>query len=264
GYFVDVLTTPLESFSTSFGIRLDNHESFDSEVTFRVAPVVKLEDSGTRIRGSVASGFKAPSLSQLYSSFGNPELEPEESIGWEIGIDQEFAEGLVRFGATFFRNDIDQLISFNSETFRSENIAEAEITGFELSLEVEPVEHLLLKADYTFTDAEDKNLRTQLLRRPENKFAFSGFYSFLEDRGQVGVRANVVGHRSDTDFSTFPSQSVRLGGYTVVDLLGSYRITETLEFFARVENLFDREYQDVFGFGTPGVAGYGGLRVRFS
>jgi vitamin B12 transporter len=76
------------------------------------------------------------------------------------------------------------------------------------------------------------------------------------------VRVQHVGARDDNDFSTFPATRTELSSYTLVDLLGSYEVSEEVRFFARVENLFDEEYQDVLGFGTYGVAGFGGIELR--
>ena len=261
GYFIDLTASPFENFVTSAGVRLDDHDTFGNEVTFRISPVYNLPDHGTKFRGSVGTGFKAPSLNQLFSSFGNPDLEPEESVGWEFGIDQQLADQTVTVGATFYRNDIDNLITFNSETFVVDNIAEAEITGFEVYVEAEPIESFLVRADYTYLDAEDDSTNQRLIRRAENRVTVRGDYSFCENRGSAGVKVKYVGERDDTDFSTFPSSTVTLDSYTIVDLLGSYRVSDEIKLFARVENLFDENYQDVLGFGTYGVAGFGGIEV---
>ncbi len=262
GYYADLFVEATEWLASSFGVRVDDHSRTDSEVTFRVAPVVTIAETGTRFLGTVSTGYKSPSLFQLYSSFGNPMLEAEESTSWELGIEQTLFGDAVTVGGTYFRNDIDQLVTFNSGTFLFENINEAEIEGFEFFARANLVEGLDLSIDFTLLDTEDKSTGDDLLRRARSQVSSSLHYTFLDARASVQARVRYVGDRDDQNFNTFPAERVELSGYTLVDLLGSYQVSDEISLFARVENLFDKEYQEVFGYGTAGVAAYGGVKVN--
>lgn len=260
GFYAQALGTLNEYFSATIGARLDDHSRFGSEVTYQIAPVVAIPNTGTRITANVGTGFKAPSLFQLFSSFGNRDLNPEESFGWDLGVEQTFLEDTVVIGGTFFRNDIEELITFDNQTFVFKNTSEADITGFEFFARANLYDLFTVGVDYTYTDTEDQTTKSSLLRRPRNKFGFKADYLFLEG-GNVGVDVVYVGNRFDNDFSTFPATQVKLSSYTVVNLRAQYRVTDYLEVFARVENLFDKDYEEVLGFGTPGIGGFGGVRV---
>ncbi|MCB0330498.1 MAG: TonB-dependent receptor [Bdellovibrionales bacterium] len=259
GYFTDVLVDFTKDFTTSAAIRVDDHDTFGTEVTYRISPAYRLPEYGTKFRASVGTGFRAPSLNQLYSSFGNPDLNPEETTGWELGVDQVVLEGMATLGGTFYRQSIDNLITFNDATFIVENIDEAQINGFELYIEAEPMDDLSFRADYTYLDAEDDKTKEDLVRRAANRFTLSANYQFAEERGRITAKLKYVGDREDMDFTAFPATRTSLASYSVVDILASYNLTEQIKLFARVENLFDRKYQDVLGFGTYGVGGFGGI-----
>jgi vitamin B12 transporter len=241
------------------GIRVDDHSVFGSAATYRLAPALYLE-SGTKVRGTVGNGFKAPSLVQLYSSFGNRDLDAERSVGWDVGIDQEVCGDELLLSGTFFRNNFDNLITFNSSTFVLENIAESYSQGFEFSGKWNPHKTTSLTASYTYTDTEDQQTGASLLRRPQNKGALLAQYRPFEGV-EVFARWSVFGGRFDNDFSGSSPGRVRLGAYSLFDLGGSYDITDHVQFFTRIENLFDKEYENVLGYGTYGAAAFGGLRI---
>lgn len=245
--------------SIDAGLRVDDHSIFGSATTYRIAPALYFE-SGTKIRGTVGNGFKAPSLVQLYSSYGNRELDAEKSVGWDVGIDQEVCGDEILLSGTFFRNTFDNLITFNSSTFVLENIAESSSQGFEFSGKWNPLKSTSVTASYTYTDTEDKQTGAALLRRPQNKGSVFVQYRPLEGV-ELFARWSVYGGRFDNDFSGPSPSRVRLGGYSLFDLGGSYEISEKLQFFTRIENLFDKEYENVLGYGTYGAAAFGGLRV---
>jgi vitamin B12 transporter len=262
GYYSEILSSFTEDFSSAFALRLDNHSQFGNEVTFRVAPTYHLAASGTQIKATYGSAFRSPSLFQLFSSFGNPELQAEESRGWDLGFEQELGQGAL-FGARYFQNDIDELINFDNQTFIFENIDQAEIQGTEVFVSADVSERISLRADYTYTRTKDKATSLQLLRRPKNTAAVQADYRFADGQASFSPRVRFVGSRADNDFSTFPAERVRLASYTLVDLLASYDVSESISIFGRVENLFDKSYEEVLGFGTTGIAAYGGVQFAF-
>jgi len=261
GYYLQALVDTDESFFSTFGLRLDDHSRFGEEVTWRMAPGYLLPNQTTRFTSSIGTAFKAPSLFQLYSDFGSEELSPEKSLGWDLGVEQEFLTGRAVVGATYFWNRFEDLITFDPDTFLYSNISEARSEGIEVFSRINVFQDLDLGLNYTYTDTEDRDTSRSLLRRARNKFGANFNYRYMQ-KANLNLNMLYVGSRYDNDFSTFPASRVRLGGYTRVDVASSYDISENVQIFARIENLFDKQYEEVFGFGTPGIAGYGGLRLR--
>ncbi|MCB0319337.1 MAG: TonB-dependent receptor [Bdellovibrionales bacterium] len=258
-YFLDTLWMISEQINLSVGGRIDDTDSSGSEFTFRVSPVVSLGTLGTRLRGAVSTGFKAPSLFQLYSSYGNDSLQPEEVTGWETGVDQPLFGGVAEMGITYFQQETDHLITFDDQTFIFENIDQSESSGFEVYMAAEPMTGIEFRIDYTYLDARNETTHEQLYRRARNRISGTISYRSSGDSFEVGSTVRFIGRRYDRDFSEFPAVETVLGGYGIVDVFSTYQLMESLSVFARVENLFDREYQEVFGFGTYGVAAYGGF-----
>ena len=261
-YYGDITVSAGEVFSVSGGVRVDDHDTFDTETTFRVNPLLNFANIGTRVRGGYGTGFKAPSLFQLFSSSGNIDLEPETSDGWEIGVDKEMFDGILRVGGTYYDQEIEDLITFDPNTFIFNNIDAGDISGFEVYAEIAPSDNFRIRADYTILDAEDRATGEQLIRRADDQLSVSANYRLPNGNTDLGLRVRRTGERNDTDFSNFPAETVVLDSYTLVDILGSYAFNDHVSFFARVENLFDEEYQDVLGFGTYGVSGFGGFKVK--
>ncbi|MBN8547736.1 MAG: TonB-dependent receptor [Deltaproteobacteria bacterium] len=260
GYFAQGHFNAGQFFGTT-GIRVDDHSEFGSEVSWKVAPGYQIDSTGTRLTGSVGTGFKAPSLYQLYSSFGNPDLKPEKSLGVDGGIEQQIIGDKLAAGVTYFWNDFDDLITFDPNTFISENIARARTQGLETSLSARPLKQVTTKLSYTYLRARDLDTGEQLLRRPKSKFASDTTYQFSA-KGNVILSVLVVGQSVDNDFSTYPASRINLPSYTTVNVATNYEIHKNVELFARVDNLFDRDYEEVYGYGTRGAAAYGGIKLK--
>lgn len=258
--FYEAKTTLDKSFYIDAGVRHDNHSIFGGKTTYKVAPAYLIDSSGTKLRGSVGTGFKAPSLVQLYSSYGNRDLQPEQNLGWDVGIDQDVIKDRVSVSLTYFDMDYDELITFNPSTFVLENIDKANMRGTEIGLTTRLSESLSTRLAYTYTDTENDTTGEALLRRPKNKNSLTVVYQ-PTSRFRSQVQWRVYSSRFDNDFNTFPPERVSLGGYGIVDLAASYQLSQRFELFARVDNLFDKEYQEVLGYGTLGAAAYGGIKI---
>lgn len=260
GYYAQVQLTPGEVFFSTLGVRLDDHSQFGNEVTYRVAPGLNFESSGTRFISSIGTGYKAPSLYQLYSQYGSEDLEAEESLSIDAGIEQSLLDDKLLLGATYFWNDFDNLITFEPDTFLFRNIAEARSNGIELFSQLQVCENMSANLSYTLTDTEDKSTGEDLLRRPRHKFAASLLAKPAENL-RVNLDLTYTGLRDDNDFSSFPASRHELAGYTLVNLAAYYDLTQKVQLFARVENLLDQEYEQVLGFGTAGLSAFGGFKV---
>lgn len=254
-YAQDMINVDDSLFAT-LGLRWDAYRDLGSKVTWRVAPAWLIGDTGLKFRGSYGTGFNAPTLFQLYSGTdGNPDLLPETNTGWDIGLDKSFSGIGTVLGVAYFRTEYENLISWQPTGF--ENTAVANTDGWELYLDSRLTKALTCLASYTFTRTEDDN-GEPLLRIPEDKASLGLNYSF-GSRANVNLEALYIGDRDDIDFSTF--SRVRLDSYTLVNLAGSLTLTKWLEIYGRAQNLLDEQYQEVLGYGTPGISGYLGLKA---
>ena len=259
GYFAEARAKAMDQFVTTAGLRLDDHSRAGSKVTWRIAPAFIVPSTDTKFFTTVGTGFKAPSLYQLYSSYGNVDLEPEESLGLDAGVEQHFLERKITVSAAYFHNSFRDLITFEPNTFVFENITDAESNGLEFWTRVKTGAETSITATYTFTDTKDEQTGLSLLRRARNKFSAGFNYDPIE-KLHLTASLYFVGRRYDSNYSVYPVERVGLGGYALLNLAAGYEVAENVEAFARVENVFDRDYEEVYGFGTPGVAGYGGLK----
>jgi vitamin B12 transporter len=259
GYYLQDSFNLDDHWFTTVGVRLDDHDRFGSEFTWRVTSAYLIPETGTTARGSVGTGFKAPSLFQLFSEYGNLDLDPEESLGWDVGLEQADPGGYGSVGVTWFANDFDNLLDFDPVNFLYINIAEAKTQGLEVFTAMDVGENLDLSASYTFTDTEDQTTGDDLLRRARNKFGINANYRFLA-KGNLNLDLVHVGKRFDNDFSTWPASVVELDAYLLANLAGSWNFSDHWQIFGRLENLLDEEYEEVVGYGTPGFAGYLGLK----
>lgn len=249
---------------TTLGVRWDHHEEFGDHATFRVTQAIVIDKTGTTVKGSVGTGFRAPSLYELYGPpyfgpVGNPNLDPEESIGWDVGVEQSLFDELITLGVTYFHNEFDDLINF----FFGQgyvNVDDAETWGIESFIEVRPFKDLSTRVMYTYTHTDDDE-GLPLLRRPMHKAGFNVCYKFLEERGTANLDLLYVGERDDWNSSV--GSRVEVDDYVVVNLSGSFKVHKYVEVFARIENLFDQDYEEVFGYGTPGISAYGGVKLTF-
>ena len=247
-----------ESVSLIAGGRLDDHDGFDDQFTYRIGTSIRM-DGGWKIRGTWATGFKAPTIYQLYnSSSGNPNLDAETSKGWDVGVDKDIDSLRGTLGLTWFGNSFEDLIDFSGFTYF--NVQEAKTAGMEAFAELRPAEALNVRIGYTVLDTEDVTTGEDLIRRPEEKVTVNTDYRFGE-RGQLNLTAIFVGDRTDRDFSTWPAATVTLDSYTLLNLAGSLAISDKLKLTGRVENLLDEQYQEVFGYGTAGRSAYFGIRA---
>jgi len=254
-------------FNALASVRYDRHDQFGSEFTYRVAPAVMVEKTHTRVKGSLGTGFKAPSLYQLYAPasawghIGNADLKPEEMFAWDVGLEQVIVPGLLSAEIVWFQNDIDNLIEFADGY---ENVAEAESKGVEVGAHVTPGAGLTVSATYTYTDSEDKTTGEKLIRIPEHRITLD-IACAVTERLALNVSLLHIAERNDRyyDRSMFASVDTTTDDYTIANISASYDVTDNITVFGRVENVTDADYEEVYGYGTPGVSGYGGAKVRF-
>ncbi len=262
GYYLQDQVKLWGSWFTTLGVRLDDHSRFGTKSTYHFASAYVFEKTGTKIKGSYGTGFKAPSLYQLYSTYGDENLKPEESTGWDLGLEQSLVGQRVTIDATYFHNDFENLVDFNSATYRYTNIAKAKTQGVELSASIHASESLVLRGSYTYTDTEDKDTGLALLRRARNKAGLDANYR-LSTKANLNLGVHYVGKRSDVDYSAYPYPRVEMPGYVLANIAASYNLTRNFQVFCRIDNLLNRDYEEVKGYGTPGISAFGGIRIPF-
>jgi vitamin B12 transporter len=262
-YLQDQVNIDKMFFATA-GVRFDDHNKFGSKFTYRIAPAYIFWQTGTKIKATIGTGFKAPSLYYLYDpSYGNQDLKPEESFGWDAGIEQYFFNQNLTLGITYFSNKFTNMFGFDFVTFKTINIKEAATNGVEFNIEFKPIEGLNLKANYTYTDARDLSPNSadydeKLLRRPDNKAGFYAGYSFIPE-ASINFDLIFVGRRDDINFSVY--ERIELEDYLLLNLAAHYDIFDFLRLNARIENLLDTVYEEVYGYGTAGLSFYGGIKI---
>jgi len=257
GFYLESLTELPEGLVASLGGRVDAHSSFGAHGTYRAGLAYRLPGSGLRLKANYGTAFKTPSLYQLYSFYGEPNLLPEENAGWDAGFDWDLENGRVKAGATYFQNDFRELIEFNSGTSKYYNVGEAWTKGCEVSLAALPLEGFQARASYTYTEAWNKTQGTPLLRRPWHKVGLDLSYGI--GPFQCGVNAKYVGVRKDFNYPSV----LLMGEYLVMGLTASYQLDERLRLYGRVVNLLDEVYEEVYGYGTAGRSYYAGTQVSF-
>jgi vitamin B12 transporter len=262
----------------TMGGRVEHNDSFGTRAVPRAALAWRVRggDAPTTLKASGGAGIKEPSFFESFGvSFfarGNPDLKPERSRTFDVGVEQRWG-GRLRAQATAFRHDYLDQIAFQVLDFTTfegtyTNLGESRAQGIELSLEAAPHPALRVSADYTFLDSEvlvstaDFDpvyaVGRSLLRRPRHQGAVSGRVG--GERGAVLATVVAVGARADSDFAGLGL--TENDGYTRVDVRGHLRLVRGLTLFAVAENLLDREYQEVLGYPALGRSVRAGLRFR--
>jgi vitamin B12 transporter len=253
-------------FFATTGIRIDSHSRSGTAFTYRLAPAWFIARTGTKLKATLGTGFKSPSLYQLYAPptawgpIGNEALKSEETTGWDAGLEQDLAGGRFKLGATYFRNGFRNLISFDNVRGYV-NIGRAETNGVELTGEAAPSAALSITASYTRLTAKDKDTGLGLLRRPRDKFSTVLDWRPLP-KFDLGIKLSRVGSRSDLDFNTWPSAPITLRPYTLLDANISYAVAPRTVLFFRFDNILNQRYEMIYGYGTPGFCVYAGIKLE--
>ncbi len=258
GFFLQDQISFWDRLHLTAGVRWDEHSMAGSHQTYRTTAAYELRETGTRLRASLGTGYRVPSLSEnLPPPLGNPDLRPEKSKGWEMGVDQLLTERLT-LGATYFRNEFEDLILFDFNTFTLLNIGQARAHGVELTADWQLAPLWSVWGSYTHTDTHDDETERQLVRRPRDKGTFGITRVFASRPGSVTLAARMVGRRLDAR-----DGAVVLPNHSVIDLYGDLWIRSDMRWFYRVDNLFNEQYEEITGFSTSDAAIYSGLEWRF-
>lgn len=264
GFFIQDQVRLSGRFSATAGVRMDHFKSFGAVLTYRIAPALFFPETDTKIKASYGTGFKAPSLYQMYAPgtfwgpIGNTALLPEKSKGWDAGMEQLFFNGRVHLGFTFFHNDFENLILFDYSTGYT-NIGLSSAAGIETNLRARVSPSLLFISGYSNTRAKDTNTGENLLRRPREKLSL-GLYGRWK-KAAFTLTAVYTGTREDMDYSSITGKRVTLDAFTLLNGTVSYQITTQIQLFIRMDNLLNTRYELVKGYGAPGFSFYAGFKI---
>ena len=262
--FLQASVTPFKGLNLVAGGRYDHFNQFGDVWTYRFAGSYLIAKTDTHLHASVATGFSPPSSQDKI--FGNNfGLQPVKDLGWDIGVEQRFWEGRVLFGATYFHNDLSNVIGFNG-LFETLNLGAARTQGLETELKVKPLTDLTITATYTYLDTEKTSAAdisqpqgARLPRRPRNEAYVSASYLWCK-KLRTTIEAKFVNAREELNFG---GPNFDIEDYAFVNLAAEYEISPRFSVFARIDNLTDEQYSEVFGFPALGRAAYGGIRLRF-
>ncbi|MGU3416455.1 TonB-dependent vitamin B12 receptor BtuB [Enterobacteriaceae bacterium C34A] len=224
--------------------RSDDNSQFGTHGTWQSSAAWEFVE-GYRFVASYGTAFKAPNLGQLYGFYGNKDLDPEESKQWE-GAFEGLTAG-VNWRLSGYRNDVDNLIDYDSHLQQYYNVGKARIKGIEAtaSFDTGPLAHTL---SYDYLDARDAQTNELLLRRAKQQVKYQLDWQVYDF--DWGVTYHYLGSRYDTDFNTY--QTVKMGGVSLWDLAVSYPVTSHLTVRGKIANLFDKDYETVYGYETAG------------
>lgn len=249
-------------------IRHDVDDSYGGHTTWRVAPAVIVPGTETKLKASYGTGFKAPTLNELFVDYrpgfnfhGNPNLRPEQSRGWDLGFEQPLLDRKFLFGATWFQNDIDNLIVTNARGDSYANVGKARTKGVEAFTALEIAPQFRVRADYTFTFTKDEIARQELLRRPRHKASVTATWTPVD---KLSLSATLIHVGSWVDGNRdFSVRRLNAKGATLVNLAAEYKATDKVTVFGRIDNLFDKRWENPVGFLVPGFGAFGGIKVAF-
>jgi len=258
-----------EGFVLTAGVRNDDHENFGNETTYRIAPSYTFSQTNTTLKASYGTGFRAPTVDDLLNvDYGNEDLEPERSKGWDVGFEQGLAENKIKFGLTYFRLDFDDRIAWDSTLpgpwgGRMNNFdGTTKTQGVESFVKWMPTADLDFQINYTYTDTEDPD-GERLARRPLNKVYFNARYRWLE-KAVFNLDAYWVDEADASNASDKDGNPVdTLDAYTLVNVSASYDICEYVQIYGRIDNVFDEYYEEAWSYATPGLSAYAGIKVSY-
>ena len=256
----------------SASLRKDDNDEFKDRDTVRFSGAYNFPASGTKVRAAYGTGVKNPSFTELFGFFsgsfiGNPNLKPEKSESWEFGLDQSFSADTAHVGVTFFWEDLkDEITTVFFPVNTAVNLdGRSERNGVELYFDAQLSNQFDMRGAYTYTDStvpDANGVQVREIRRPKTVASLLFNYVMLSGKGNLNSSLNYVDEQIDSDFSTFPAGEVKLDDYFLVNISGSYRVTENFNLYARINNLLDDSYQDVYGFETLGQTIYAGIKVN--
>lgn len=257
-------------FHMELGGRYNHHSKYGDNFTYTINPSLYLADQ-FKVFGTIASAFKAPSLYQLSSQYGNSKLKPEFTNSYEAGFDWEIIKNTLSFNTAFYKRNAKDVIYFFSESVAPyssfyKNGSFQKDKGFESELRYNSTK-LTASAYFAYvtgkqTDENGKQT-ANLYRRPKSTFGANVSYQACADF-LIGVNYKYTGNRADQNFATYPSTITTLKNYNLVDLHLQLKATKNLNIFGDLNNVLDQKYTDWLGYNTRGINFTLGAKYQFN
>lgn len=255
----------------SLGLRHDKHSKAQDSTTYKLAGGYRLNDT-IRVHGNWGTGVKTPTVFDYYGwngqYLGNPELKAEQSHGGEIGVSLQTVDQTHWLDVTYFNRRVDDFIdtkySADYSTAQSINLAgKTKISGWELTYQGQVTDQLSAFANYTYTDA--KNAKGQNLQRRPKHQANLGLSYRLNEQLATHASATFVGKRLNKHFDnvTYQSSDVTMPSYEVVNIGANYQLNKQLSGYLNINNVFDKKYENVIGYGQPERTFYLGIKGQW-
>jgi vitamin B12 transporter len=255
GIWAQGIVEPMDDLTLTAGLRHDEHSEFGGHTTYRGTASYLFSNTGTRLHSSFGTGFRAPSLYELYAPFyGNSALEPETSVSFDVGLEQSFLAAQLTADLTYFRLEVDDLIDYDFVTSTYNQVPGiTRSQGVEASFLYAATDWLDLGGSYTYTDSRKED-RTRNVRVPRHAVVLSAEARPAENWA-VGADLKIVADTMDV--------GEKLDNYVLLNAKVAYQLTDSTQVYLRGENLLNENYQTVKGYGTPGISAFAGIKAEF-
>jgi vitamin B12 transporter len=241
----------------NLGVRLDHNQMFKNHFTYKAGASHKFESVLSRF--SFSTGFKAPSLNQLFDpQYGNKDLKPEDSQNYELGFDYTIGESIT-LNSTLYSTFIKDRHTYTPVTYVNINGGKAEIFGLEQKANFKINESTSDQVSFNALKTKDMATGRSLARRPDLSFRNS-FDINLSDTQRLTYDLSIISSRDDVDNLGNP---VTMSSYQLHDLSYFYHSSKSAEYYLKLRNIFNRKYQETYGFGTAGRNFTLGTQIKF-
>lgn len=260
-------------FDVQGSVRHDFNDKFEDFTTYALGLSYTLPNQTTRVHTSYGTGVQNPTLIEQFGFFsnfaGNPNLEPEQSKGWDIGVEQRFLGGRGVIDVTYFKDELtDEITSvFDPGLGVSTPINQtgtSDRQGIEVATSVAVTDYVDVGLNYTWLDAENPNGSVEV-RRPEHEAVLNLQYRLPNDRTRFNLEVQHVSGLFDLDFTTpsFGANTIELSDYTLLNLGFSHDITDNVRLHGSIRNLTDENYEELDGYATEGRTVFFGVTATF-
>lgn len=253
--FIENIYELVPNLNATFAIRFDDNDTFGDDTTWRTSLSYLIEDLDLRLKGSYGISYDAPEISELFGTWGNPDLTPEDGSSFDVGFEQNLLESRLVWGVSYFSVKMEDYIEYLRSTSAYANV-DWESDGFETFIRYEVSDDFQIQFAHTFANATRKRAEDdKIFHSPEHQFSLLLDKGFLNDRVNAALSVQYVGERETWDGAT--------DSFVTVDLAGRFQYNEALEIWLRIDNLLDEEYQEILGYNSPGLGVFGGINYEF-
>ena len=268
GYYVQDQQSFWDRLFLTAGARLEDNSAFGNSFNPKVSAAYLLKETKTKFKASFGTAFKTPTMNELYfPNFGNLNLLPEKSRGYDWGIEQQLPFLDASIEADMYHNSFENLIQAlpaPGGRFIAQNTGKATMDGIELILNCKPIPGFLeLSGFYSYLITHDKSIAGgELVRRPKNSGGVNVNLHFLK-KWNFNIDASLVGSRKDrTGMARRPPVEIN-NGYGLINLMLSYDLMDHWQIYGKAENVTNTDYDEVLGFQTSGALFFGGVKMKY-